>query len=92
MGVIVRTLLVLLFLGAGPANAESPGARQATIVPVGEDGVQRISMVLDSYSYAPDHLIVQAGKPVELILTSITRLTPHNFVLKDEVCGSLDRT
>ncbi len=57
-------------------------------VPVDQvDGLQRATVVLDSYSYTPQHLIVQAGKPVELILTSITTITPHNFVLKDEAAG-----
>ncbi|MBS0170379.1 MAG: cupredoxin domain-containing protein [Nitrospira sp.] len=62
-------------------------------VPVDQvDGMQRTTVVLDSYSYTPQHLIVQAGKPVELLLTSITTITPHNFVLKDEVAGlSIER-
>jgi len=56
------------------------------------DGVQRATVILDSYSYTPNHLIVQAGKPVELVLTSITSITPHNFVLKDEAAGlSIER-
>ncbi len=56
------------------------------------DGMQRATVVLDSYSYTPHHLIVQAGKPVELILTSITTLTPHNFVLMEKDAGlSIER-
>lgn len=35
---------------------------------------------------------MQAGKPVELILTSITTIVPHNFVLKDGAAElSIDR-
>jgi plastocyanin len=52
---------------AGNAAEESKNS-QPTIVPVGEDGMQRVTMVLDSYSYSPDYIVVQAGKPVELIL------------------------
>jgi plastocyanin len=49
-------------------------------------------MILDSYEYRPKHVIVQAGRPVELILTSVTTLTPHNFILKEESSGlSLDQ-
>jgi len=40
-------------------------------------------VTLDSYSYTPHHLIVEAGKLVELTLTSVTTMTPHNFVIKD---------
>ena len=56
------------------------------------DGLQRATVVLDSYAYTPHHLIVQVGKPVELFLTSITSITPHNFVLRDEAAGlSIER-
>ena len=51
------------------------------------EGVQRTTMILDSYSYSPNYLIVQAGKPVELTLSSVTTLTPHNFVLKEPAVG-----
>ncbi|HNM62453.1 MAG TPA: hypothetical protein PKL51_14965, partial [Nitrospira sp.] len=76
---------------AGPAAVL--GAEQALQVPPlrvpvdQADGMQRATVILDSYSYTPQHLIVQAGKPVELLLTSITTITPHNFVLRDEAAG-----
>ncbi|MBH0176325.1 MAG: quinol oxidase [Nitrospira sp.] len=50
-------------------------------VPVGSDGVQRVSVTLDSYSFRPSHVIVGVGKPVEVTLTSVTMLTPHNFII-----------
>lgn len=53
----------------------------------GQDGVQRATLTLDSYSYAPNHLVVHAGKPVELTLKSVTTITPHNFVLKEPGAG-----
>lgn len=49
--------------------------------------MQRVSIAMDSYSYRPNHLVVRAGQPVELTLTSVTFLTPHNFVLKEPVAG-----
>ena len=52
-------------------------------IPMAADGVQRATVTLDSYSYKPNHLIVEAGKPVELTLTSVTTLIPHNFIIKD---------
>jgi plastocyanin len=54
---------------------------------LGPDGVQKVPITLDSYSYVPSHVIVQVGKLVELTLTSETTLTPHNFVLKDADAG-----
>ncbi|HEX7766361.1 MAG TPA: cupredoxin domain-containing protein [Nitrospira sp.] len=53
------------------------------VVPMAADGVQRATITLDSYSYTPNHLIVEAGKPVELTLTSVTTITPHNFIIKE---------
>ncbi len=58
------------------------------VIQVAADGVQRATVTLDSYSYSPNHLIVEAGKPVELTLTSVTTFTPHNFIIKDPA-GSL---
>lgn len=63
---------------AHPADPPAPFS-----VPMGSDGVQRATITLDSYSYTPSHLIVEAGKPVELTLTSVTFITPHNFIIKE---------
>ncbi len=51
------------------------------------DGVQRGAVTMDSYSYTPDHLVVRVGKPVELTLTSVTLIVPHNFLLKEPEAG-----
>jgi heme/copper-type cytochrome/quinol oxidase subunit 2 len=68
------------------ADASQPGP--PSVVPVAADGVQRATVILDSYSYTPNHLVVEAGKPVELTLTSVTTITPHNFIIEDPL-GSL---
>lgn len=70
--------LATLASGADPASIGPPFT-----VPIDSDGVQRTTVILDSYSYEPAHLIVQKGKPVELTLKSATILTPHNFIIKD---------
>jgi heme/copper-type cytochrome/quinol oxidase subunit 2 len=80
----VARVLVLLSGTIGlqpPVHAAEPSA--PVVVPMSADGVQRATVVLDSYSYTPNHLIVEAGKPVELTLTSVTTITPHNFIIKD---------
>lgn len=61
-----------------PASAGEP-----VVLQPGADGVQRTTITLDSYSYSPDHVVVQAGKPVELTLVSETTITPHNFIIKE---------
>lgn len=62
-------------------------AAEAVEAELGKDGVQRATMTMDSYSYEPKHLIVQAGKPVELTLKSVTIIVPHNFLLKEPDAG-----
>ena len=64
-------------------GAESPSMGPPFTVPTDADGVQRTTVILDSYSYLPGHLIVEKGKPVELTLKSVTTFTPHNFIIKD---------
>ncbi len=87
-------LAVTLIVGGGsllligPDRARAQDAPVAPVVAsIGEDGVQRADIVLDSYSYSPSHLIVRVGTPVELTLSSVTFLTPHNFILRDAAAG-----
>lgn len=75
-------LLIAIPVSMGLA-ADAPQPAPPFVVPVAADGVQRATVILDSYSYSPSHLVVQAGKPVELTLTSVTTITPHNFIIKD---------
>ncbi|MGH7209576.1 MAG: cupredoxin domain-containing protein [Nitrospiraceae bacterium] len=74
-------------LVGGLLHVAGAGAGEPVVAQVGADGVQHATITLDSYSYTPDYLVVQAGKPVELTLTSVTTLTPHNFVLNDPAAG-----
>lgn len=67
--------------------SESAASAPPFAVPVAADGIQRATVILDSYSYQPSHLIVEAAKPVELTLKSVTTITPHNFIIKDLAPG-----
>jgi len=82
-GLSLSLVLTVTSLAADPASIGPPFT-----VPVDSDGVQRTTVILDSYSYQPGHLIVEKGKPVELTLKSVTTFTPHNFIIKDPA-GSL---
>ena len=81
--------VALVVLSGGVSTHPTVHAAEPTapappfMVPVSADGVQRATVTLDSYSYTPNHLIVEAGKPVELTLTSVTTIIPHNFIIKD---------
>jgi heme/copper-type cytochrome/quinol oxidase subunit 2 len=75
---------LLTIVGMTSADAvELSQISPAIVIPVAADGVQRATVTLDSYSYSPNHLIVEAGKPVELTLTSVTTVIPHNFIIRD---------
>ncbi len=56
-------------------------------VPMDPDGIQRAVVEADSYEFSPRHLVVQAGKPVELTVKSVTWIVPHNFVIDDPKSG-----
>lgn len=86
MGGVALVVSVGLLMGLQVMDsqaAEISHPAMPSVVPVGADGVQRTTIILDSYSYTPNHLIVEAGKPVELTLTSVTMITPHNFIIKE---------
>jgi heme/copper-type cytochrome/quinol oxidase subunit 2 len=56
-------------------------------VPMDPDGIQRAVIEADSYEFSPRHLVVRAGKPVELTVKSVTVLVPHNFLIDDPTSG-----
>ena len=86
---ILATVWLLTSVGVTIVHAAEPSqSSPPMVIPVAPDGVQRATVTLDSYSYSPNHLIVEAGKPVELTLTSVTSFAPHNFIIKDPA-GSL---
>lgn len=78
---IVSWLTLLLPSGGRAAETFVPGP--PIVVSISPDGVQRATIILDSYSYSPNHLVVESGKPVELTLTSRTTIIPHNFVMQE---------
>ena len=80
---LLTSVGVTIVHAAEPSESGPP-----VLISVAADGVQRATVTLDSYSYIPNHLIVEAGKPVELTLTSVTTIIPHNFIIKDPA-GSL---
>jgi heme/copper-type cytochrome/quinol oxidase subunit 2 len=80
---LLTSVGVTIVHAAEPSQSGPP-----VVIPMAADGVQRATVTLDSYSYTPNHLIVEAGKPIELTLTSVTTIIPHNFIIKDPA-GSL---
>jgi len=69
--------------------AQAAGPTSTTIVTatLDADGVQRATLILDSYSFDPSHLMAQVNKPVELTLKNVSTLAPHNFKLDSATAG-----
>jgi len=67
----------------GTAAPDEKPATSAAAAPVtaetGSDGVQHLAITLDSYSFSPAYIIVQAGKPVEFTLKNVSSVAPHSF-------------
>ena len=81
--VSVFVCLVIVMSGL-PLLAADPFAVE---VPLAPDGVQRAMVEADSYDFLPRHLVVRAGKPVELTFKSLTWLIPHNVIIDDPRSG-----
>ena len=71
------SLFTLPVVVAGTVEDETAG--EPVTVTIGADGIQRLEIILDSYTFTPDYIIVQSGKPVEFTLKNIASLAPHNF-------------
>ena len=72
-------LLIVLFLApVGVSYAENSD-------PSGE--VQKVEIIVDSYSFRPDNVTVEAGKPVEITLRSIASTVPHDFTINNPESG-----
>lgn len=66
---------------------DAPVCAEPARLSTSEDGVQRGTIIVDSYSYDPNELEVRSGVPVELTLESVTLLVPHTFVIREEAAG-----
>jgi heme/copper-type cytochrome/quinol oxidase subunit 2 len=75
---IVSVIFVLfsVFLAFGADKESEP-----VVVQISSDGVQRLDVTLDSYSFTPNHIIVSVNKPVDLTLKSVSSVVSHNFTL-----------
>ena len=65
-----------LLLCASASYSEEPLVLQPD-----KDGVQRATINMESYLYSPNELVIESGKPVELVLQNNSFLVPHNFLL-----------
>lgn len=80
-------LTALLILPVFTVLFNINAARAGESAPAPARDVQKVEIIVDSYSFTPDTIKVTAGKPVELTLRSVTSLIPHNFTIDDPASG-----
>ncbi len=75
---LIALFFFLLLVQLAIINAESSDT---------ENKVQKVEIIVDSYSFRPDKITVEANKPVEITLRSIASTIPHDFTIDDPKSG-----
>ena len=75
-GLICWGLLVF-----SPGESLGDADEEVLVLHPDADGIQRATIVLDSYAFTPSSISVQAGIPIRLRLENQSILIPHNFVM-----------
>ena len=76
-------LLAALAAGCQSSGDHKPVASEpAQVVKVDQDGVQRVTVLAGSYFFRPNHIIVKAGTPVEILASREAGLAPHDLVIQ----------
>jgi len=84
---------LLAALAAGcQSGGEKPPAQvqgKGQVAKVDPDGVQRITVLAGSYFFKPNHIIVKADTPVEMVASREAGLAPHDLVIQAPDGGTL---
>jgi len=81
--VILFVIAAALSVVCMTANAKEP----ATVVPIDQDGIQKVEIVGGSYFFKPNHIVVKVNVPVELKISKESGLTPHDMVANSPEAG-----
>jgi plastocyanin domain-containing protein len=77
---VIAAVLIALCITASAQES-------VTVVPVGQDGVQKVEIVGGSYFFKPNHIVVKVNIPVELKVSKESGLVPHDIVAKSPEAG-----
>jgi plastocyanin len=87
--VLAGTLLFLC--GCGTAGSKLPVSEMTARMDA--SGVQVVDVEVHSYYFKPSRIVVESGKPVELILRFKSLFVPHNMTCMDQDAGiSIDKS
>ena len=70
-----------------PAAAFAQEQKEVYVAKVDPDGVQRVRIEGGGYFFKPNHIVVKANVPVELLASREAGITPHNLVIKAPEAG-----
>jgi plastocyanin domain-containing protein len=77
------SLLVLVLAVAACGGAPTQAQKESHAAKADADGVQRIRIAAGSYFFKPNHIVVKANVPVELVATREPGMTPHDLVIRE---------
>jgi plastocyanin len=78
----LMSIIGSLLLMAGTALAEDKQAEKRFVATIDKDGYQRVVMTAGEYYFDPDVVVVKVNVPVEVTITKMGGITPHNLVVK----------
>lgn len=84
---MTKLLAICLFILLMPALTFAEENGERFIAQPDANGVQRVEISGGSYYFKPDHIVVKAGLPVEVLLKNESAIVPHSFVLKAPEAG-----
>ncbi len=67
--------------------ATASAGEPVTVVPIEQDGIQRVEIVGGSYFFKPHHIVVKINIPVELKVSKESGLVPHDIVAASPEAG-----
>jgi len=80
---LLVSLLMPFVAGCGTSGNKVPVTEMTATM--NAEGVQRVEIEAHSFYFKPNRVVVEAGKPVELVVRFKNKLIPHNFT-----CGNPD--
>jgi plastocyanin len=79
----ISTLLFLIAVAGCQSSGEhTPVTQHSQTVSTDKDGVQRVTVLAGSYFFKPNHIIVKADTPVEILASREAGLVPHDLVIQ----------
>lgn len=79
----ILTVLLLVTLSSIHCLADEP----PFIVPVDNEGIQRVEVVGGEYFFNPKHIVVKVNVPVEFKVRKEALIIPHDIIIKAPEAG-----